>query len=177
VNSLSDIQSLPFLTKAIIRERIKDLKSADCPERCFIPFTTSGSTGEPLDFYTDARNRVGSACTMRGDMWAGYKLGEKNILFWVLPRSIPFKTRIKRALKEHLTERTTSMDFGDLSDEHFHKLYNDINRIKPAVIVGYAVVLNLFSVYLKEQGLKIHAPRGILAGAEMLLEDHRRRSI
>ncbi len=175
VQSLSDIHYLPFLTKAIIRERIKDIRSDDCPEKYLIPITTSGSTGEPLDFYTDARNRVGSACTTRGDMWTGYRLGEKNICFWIIFKSAPMKTKIRRALKGLLTERSTYIDFGDLSDEYFHHLYKTINRIKPTLIVSYAVALNLFAVYLLERGLNIHPPKGIIAGAEVLFEKHRQR--
>lgn len=175
VQSLSDIQYLPFLTKAIVREQTHGLKSDDCLEKYFIPITTSGSTGEPLDFYTDARNRVGSACTMRGDMWTGYRLGEKNICFWIIPKSAPIKDKIRRALKGLLTERTIYIDFGDLSDKYFYHLYKTINRTKPTMIVSYAVAFNLFAVYLIERGLKIHTPKGIIAGAEVLLEKHRQR--
>ena len=172
VNSLSDLNLLPFLTKKIIRQQKLNIKSDKCSKKYLIPMTSSGSTGEPLDYYIDARNRVGSACTMRGDMWTGYNLGEKNVSFWIF-KNTPLKIKLKWAIKSFLTEKTKYIDFGDLSDACFNNLYNKINRIKPTFIVSYAVAMNLFAIYLKENGLRIHTPKGIVVGAEVLLEKHR----
>jgi len=172
VNCISDLRLLPLLTKNIIRQQKVHFKSNICPEKYLIPMTTSGSTGEPLDYYIDARNRVGSACTMRADMWTGYELGDKNISYWIF-KNIPIKTKCKWAIKSLLTERTKYIDFGDLSDACFKNLYNIINRIKPTFIVSYAVALNLFAVYLKENNLRVHSPKGIVVGGETLLEKHR----
>src|SRR5690606_29439852 len=50
---ISQFQSLPFLTKDIIRERFDALKSEDLSLRRWYFNSTGGSTGEPLRFVQD----------------------------------------------------------------------------------------------------------------------------
>jgi phenylacetate-coenzyme A ligase PaaK-like adenylate-forming protein len=45
-----DLNSIPFLTKEIIREKLDDLVSKSVPQRFLTYLKNSGSTGEPLGF-------------------------------------------------------------------------------------------------------------------------------
>ncbi len=48
-NHISDLQKLPFLTKALIRNNINEIKANNAKD--LARFNTGGSSGEPLIFY------------------------------------------------------------------------------------------------------------------------------
>lgn len=54
INAINDaaFQNIPVLTKDLIRKNEQDLKSNIVPEDCFRQVKTSGSTGNPLSFWT-----------------------------------------------------------------------------------------------------------------------------
>ena len=77
VRALSDLERLPFLTKAEIRAHADALKAEDA--RGLAPFNTGGSTGEPLVFWI-GRERVSRdvAAKWRATRWWGVEIGDRE---------------------------------------------------------------------------------------------------
>ncbi|MFC1963382.1 hypothetical protein ACFLVL_02035 [Chloroflexota bacterium] len=79
IQTVEDLQKLPILTKNDIRQNQSDLVAKDTSKRKSVLTTTSGSTGEPLAFYTDMDAiSINWAGIFRGWEWAGYRLGDKR---------------------------------------------------------------------------------------------------
>src|SRR5436305_5028287 len=87
MRSLPDVQKLPFLTKDIIRSRATDLITVPEGERKnLVPFSTGGSTGEPIRFFVD-RQRIASewAACWRARTWWGLDWGDPWVWLWGSP--------------------------------------------------------------------------------------------
>ena len=82
VKSLDDIIKLPWLTKKIIEENYEDLKATNYPEKRFVPNSTSGSTGETLRFFSNAKDIMGLGLLMRNNKWTGWDIGERQVMLW-----------------------------------------------------------------------------------------------
>ena len=80
----SDLTLLPLMTKADVRTYRKSLHS-DLAGK-LAPFTTGGSTGEPLVFDLSKR-RIASrvACRQRVSGWWGLSVGDSELAFWGSP--------------------------------------------------------------------------------------------
>lgn len=81
ITTVDDLPKLPVLTKDLIRLNITDLMPRDARRWRPRPYSSSGSTGEPLRYYTsmDALAMV-TASTFRGQSWAGCRLGERRVI-------------------------------------------------------------------------------------------------
>jgi phenylacetate-CoA ligase len=79
-----DLGLLPLMTKADVRTHRESLRS-DLGGK-LAPFTTGGSTGEPLVFDLSKR-RVASrvACRQRVAKWWGLSVGDPELAFWGSP--------------------------------------------------------------------------------------------
>ncbi|MCJ7633114.1 hypothetical protein MUP77_12075, partial [Candidatus Bathyarchaeota archaeon] len=99
----TELQKLPILTKAIIRENFNGLISRDFPRAKLIPYETGG-TGSPMKFY-NTKEKVSweLASEFRMFSWAGYRLGDRCFMIWGSPadlsRSRGFVARFTRSLE------------------------------------------------------------------------------
>jgi phenylacetate-CoA ligase len=92
--NINDLEKLPLLNKEIIRkEGIERFASKTFSHRNRLQKSSSGSTGEPLFYYTtkDAYS-MSLAASLRGWYWMGFRLGDKYIKLSQNPR----KSKIKR---------------------------------------------------------------------------------
>ena len=90
IQTVNDLQKLPFLTKEIVRKRKKDLIATNISFLNREEVSTSGSTGAPLDFYMDPTTRpMERALAFRHLSWLGYKKGDRLAVFKVPPLSDP----------------------------------------------------------------------------------------
>jgi phenylacetate-CoA ligase len=81
IRDAADLPRLPLLTKADIRAHRAELRSETATH--LSPFTTGGSTGEPLVFDL-GKKRVASrvACRQRVARWWGLSIGDPEIALW-----------------------------------------------------------------------------------------------
>ena len=79
-----DLALLPLMRKADVRRNREALRSAIA--KGLSPFTTGGSTGEPLIFDL-ARRRIASrvACRQRTSRWWGVSVGDPELAIWGAP--------------------------------------------------------------------------------------------
>lgn len=172
VRSLDDITRIPFLTKKIIRNNTDYLKAGCYPPERFIPNTTGGSTGEKLDFFNDA-NALQASFLMRGNMWTGWRPGEKQIQLWGARQDLLDGRGIYKRFVNTFIHRNKILSSYDMRDQDMFHYQRVINRYKPRLITGYSSALYLFSNFLREHGLEIYSPKGIISSAETLREDQR----
>ncbi len=173
VHSLSDIEKIPFQTKLIIKNNFPEFKSENFPDSRFIYMTTGGSTGESLIFYLDAANYVSSACTIRGDIWAGYQIGKPYLRLWGLPSKSNFKAYCIETIKRKIVTKETLLDVMWLDEKLLFDYHHIINKLKPRFIAGYSSALYMFAKFLDDKKLTIPEPAGVISSAETLYDSQR----
>lgn len=84
IKTRSDLALLPLMRKADVRNGRANLRSDLAKD--LTPFTTGGSTGEPLIFELGKR-RVAArvACRQRVDRWWGLSVGDPELALWGSP--------------------------------------------------------------------------------------------
>jgi phenylacetate-CoA ligase len=133
VKTHKDLKKLPILTKAIIKkEGIERFTSSTFPKKQIIISSSSGSTGEPLFYYTtkDAYS-MNLAANLRGWYWMNYRLGDKYAKLSQNTR----KNLIKR-LQDKMN-CNLYLTTNPLTDSNFEFILKEIEQYKPKVIRCY----------------------------------------
>ena len=82
IQNLNDFKKLPYLTKEIIRDNLKDLVAQNYSKLKLQYGTTGGSTGIPMGFYSEKRVSDVKEHAFIVTLWnrVGYKIGNKCIV-------------------------------------------------------------------------------------------------
>ena len=165
-----NINSIPILTKEIIRKNIKRMFNPEIPRWNLIKYSSSGTTGEPIVLFLE-KNALGyyHAAQWRGFSWYGVKLGARGIKIWGVPLSL--KSKIIENLKDRIASRIRISAF-DMEKLEAKKIWDRILKFKPEYMYGYASALYLFSCLLEENNLegKKLGLKLIVSTAEVLYE-------
>jgi phenylacetate-CoA ligase len=172
IRTLDDIASIPFLTKKIIQTNTDQLKAEGYHQGRFIPNTTGGSTGEKLGFFNDTEAHL-AALIMRGNTWAGWKVGDKQALLWGAHGDISASKFSYRFMKRSLIHRNLMLSSYNMTDDDMFEYQRTINEYRPQLITGYSSALYLLAAFINKKGLRIHSPKGVICSAETLYDKQR----
>ena len=108
VITLTDYCKIPFIDKDIIRSNQKMLMSDNYMGKR-IPYTTGGSTGEPMRFFVDSP-RVSNewAANWRARNWWGVNIGDPQVSIWASPIEASSQGRIKNVRDWLLNQKIIS---------------------------------------------------------------------
>ena len=95
IQSLADLQRIPFLTKAIIRGNLEGFKSEKAQH--LARFNTGGSSGEPLIFFI-GNERVSHdvAAKWRATRWWDVDIGDREIVVWGSPIELTAQDKVRQ---------------------------------------------------------------------------------
>ena len=149
IRDASDLPRLPLLTKADIRRHRGELRS-DTATR-LSPFTTGGSTGEPLIFDLGKR-RIASrvACRQRVARWWGVSVGDPEIALWGSPIELGRQDWI-RGLRDQLMASRLLSAF-EMTDARVNDYLDVIEREGCRQLFGYPSALYLLCLKARQQG-------------------------
>jgi len=153
IKTHDDLKKLPILTKAIIKkEGIDRFTSSAISKREMLHSSSSGSTGEPLQFYvTKNSESIYKAAAIRGWYWMGYKLGDKYVKLSMNPRS----SRIKKS--QDLFNRCLYLSSTQLTNQAFNIIIEKIEQYEPKIIRSYPAPL-FFLAEIVEKRKEIKFP-------------------
>ncbi len=155
IKEIEDLRKLPILTKDIIRHNFNEIVSLNYNE--FKPGLahTSGSTGEPLEFYLDQQNREAEyASVWRQAFWGGM-------------RDINVKIATFRGDFVYDFEKTDDLSRWDgiskecifntynLNRTTVHRIVQKLNKFKPLLIKGFPHSLYILSRFIDEEGFSL----------------------
>ena len=169
IDSTDDLHHLPILDKSIIRHNFPDNTiDANLKARAMYN-TTSGSTGEPLEFYNDRlAEPYRTASFMFFNSWMGVKPFDKH---WNLKSVGNYS--LKQKTWFWLVQKHFHHVF-DVKKESIPAILNEINELKPSYIEGYSGSLVKLTRYLDELGLGLDFDlKAIIATSENLLNSRR----
>ena len=168
------ISEIPPLEKQDIRENLGCLCSEAFTTRQRIKNATGGSTGTPLIFYQDRYYwNQRNLSVYYFDRWAGWDLGEPQLVIWGTPAELGDDEHWKHRLNTFWRNQYWLNGFH-LTDETMHALFQKMNRCNPQTILAYPSSLYQFARFVFENGLKPRwGLKGIISSAEMLHRHYR----
>jgi phenylacetate-CoA ligase len=175
VSSAADLQALPLLDKAAIRDNTEAMKARGAAN--LKRFNTGGSSGSPLIFYL-GRERVSHdvAAKRRATRWWGVDIGDPEIVVWGSPIELGAQDRV-RLLRDKLF-RTELLSAFEMSRENMDRFIRRIQAFRPKMLFGYPSSLALLAEHGREHGhdLASLGVKVVFVTSERLY-DHQRDSI
>ncbi|MEE8577508.1 MAG: hypothetical protein V3T31_09660, partial [candidate division Zixibacteria bacterium] len=191
--SFDDFVKFPTLTKQTLQSRLNDMIATNIPKENLHRGVTSGSSGQPTYYVQDlAGNRIRKAAGRRLMKMAGYDIGLRVFYFW---RASPFtilgdKTvsnleeaatnpsllvRLKRAAYERFGVDNPILRFDPtmLNESQMVKVYQELRRFRPHMIVSYVSALYRLAQFLESENLVEVRPGSIVTSSETLYQHQR----
>ncbi len=168
---LEDLQRLPFLTKAIIKEQALSLVS-DRFQRSELDLDyTGGTTGTQTPFYRDHECTVSRV----GRQWGmlelcGYRPGTRRALVWGAHADLPHNG-VRGSIKKWFRKFASSQEILSctvMSEQNMLDYYRRLERFKPSVLYGYPKAMVQFGRLIQERHLEPIKVRTIITTAERL---------
>lgn len=152
MHGLQDLQRLPLLTKALIRQHTEAMKADDAVG--LARFNTGGSSGEPLIFYI-GKDRVSHdvAAKWRATRWWGVDIGDPEIVVWGSPIELGTQDKIK-AWRDRIL-RTRLLPAFEMSDTKVDAFLEQIRQTRPTMLFGYPSALSHFARRAQAKGLRL----------------------
>lgn len=164
--SLDDLNKLPYLEKSVLKKNYNmELISQSADLSKIYKITTSGSTGEPMKIYVDnAQLEIRYASTLRGQEWAGWKIGIKSVRLWHQTIGMNFVQILKEKFDAFLMRRTFFPAYG-FNEKLVNKLFKEISKNKNMIIDGYAESFNYLKKLSSNNSLKL---KSMISSAQIL---------
>jgi len=148
VRRASDVARLPILTKADVRAHRSELRSAVAGS--LSPFTTGGSTGEPLIFELGKRRTASRvACRQRVSRWWGLSLGDPEIALWGSPLELTRQDSIK-AFRDYLMA-TRLLSAFEMNEATMSRYLDVLEKQHCRQIFGYPSAVYLLCLQAQKE--------------------------
>jgi len=179
VRTWDDLARLPFLEKRHLQENQEDLIALPYRNEPLIVSHSGGSTGQPVEFkyHRDHYDRR-VAAWMRADRWAGWELGERQVVMWLGVGSGVGERRRLEKWKERLhwmTMRWKVLTVTRLSRETVREYCEAMRSFAPRNMYGLAGGVYAFALLAEELGLEPPRMRGIILGAEKVFPHQKKK--
>lgn len=168
--TIDDLQQLPVVSKAIMRkEGIMRFMADNIPQKERMVAHSSGSTGEPFEFYVSKEAySLNTATKLRTWYDIGYRLGDSYFKISSSPRV----SRIKK-LQDRLSNGQC-IPFNSLDDNSLHQILTLIEKKHPSVIRTHPNAIYYLARYRqKHPNFFSYNPRYILTTSANLPDTFR----
>lgn len=174
---IKEIQSIPFLTKEIIRQAGSDLHSKDIKSRKTYINSSGGSTGEPVEFIQDTfYKHHNTANFLLIKSWKQCEPCDSTVTIWGAERDI---LSGKRPFKENLLDfqlNRIRLNSFKMSNELMQKYIETLNKKKPKLIIAYVQSIYELAKFAKENDIHVEKQHAIHAAAGTVY-DYMRKTI
>lgn len=189
LRTVADLARLPVVDKATFRAHdLAHFFADDVPAHRRLPYTTSGSTGDPFRFVLD-RNAMPLvfASHLFYDSWFGLdpfdrclKIMGPPVANPPMPAGTPLGFRIRQSVAARLQrayERLTQKRFSmfDVDPARIDEIYASIELFRPAYLLGYTSSLATLADEFLRRGLRPSRPlKAVVTIAETLTPNRKR---
>lgn len=170
IQNFNDLKRIPYLTKQIIQNNLKDLVSKDYDKRKISYVTTGGSTGIPMGFYEDKVTSSSVENAFMFQQWKRVGFDVKNINRNAILRGNTPSHGIYEKVGNNLV--LSSYHLTDENMRIYIKLLEDYN---PNFIQAYPSSIYILSDYIVSNNITLKVPdlKSILCGSENLYDFQR----
>jgi phenylacetate-CoA ligase len=152
ISDLADLRHLPIMRKEDVRKHRDRLRSV-CAGK-LTPFSTGGSTGEPL-LYDLPQERIASwiACRQRAMRWWGLSAGDKEYALWGSPVEVTRQDRVRNCRDRLLATRLLSA--FEMSERVMSHYLDLLLRGECRTIFAYPSSIYLLCMYANSRGINL----------------------
>ena len=170
ITGSKDLEKLPIITKSILRRNFPGNVIAKGFNRRVIYDRTSGSTGEPFEFYYDIRSApLRLSAYMLFNTWMGVGINDKHIQI-SSPKHLSNINLIRNKVFQKYKISTLTIKRNSIK-----RVVDKINKINPKYLEGYSASLDNTARLIKEMNLELNIkPIACIATSEDLIEPHRK---
>ena len=170
IQNFNDFKMLPYLTKEIIQNNLKDLVARNYNKKELLQATTGGTTGVPMGFYENKKTSKVVEYAFMTSQWArlGYNISKRN------------KCVI---LRGNLVENGYYLQKGDdlvlssfkMSENNMEQYVELIEKFNPDFIQAYPSSISILSNYIlsSNKNVNIKSLKAVLCGSENLYDFQR----
>jgi len=177
LQSLDDLAQVPPLTKDDLRAHLEELICEGFDRRRLFPLASGGSTGEPGRLYIDLDAWLHSKASMvLADELSGWRPGDPVAVLWGAHFDVTamrsFVGRVAMLLRNRIV--LDSLRMNDATMTTFHR---QLDRFRPALLIGYGSSLSTMAGWLKDKGIRPGYPEVSIINAAEPLSPARRAVI
>lgn len=152
VTGPADLQKLPFLTKAVIKQNSDGLRALDA--QGLARFNTGGSSGEPLIFFIGTERVTHDvAAKWRATRWWDVDIGDPEIVIWGSPIELGTQDRV-RLIRDKLM-RTELLPAFEMSDAKVEGFIARIREMRPKMLFGYPSAISHIAAHAEKKGIRL----------------------
>lgn len=168
ITTMEDLRQLPIVTKQQLRAAYPDRALADDADPAHVvPYTSSGSTGEPFRFVMSrAEKGVRWAVMFRCWAWAGFYQGTRYVNLMGDHAHGALQGGWLQRLEQRLTRMLHIPAFA-VHDERLDWVVETIVRFRPAVLRSYPATAHRLAEVLAERRIDLPL-RAVLTTGEVL---------
>jgi len=176
IRTLADLRRLPIVEKPTLRAAYPDQVLARTVDpAALVPYTSSGSTGEPFRFtLTRAEKGLRWAVMFRCWAWAGYRQGVRYVNLMGEHAHGSLQGGWRQRLEQRLTQMRHIPAFA-VHDERLEQVIDEIVCFRPVVLRSYPATAHRLAEALAERGIDLPL-RAVLTTGEILFP-HQRQAI
>jgi len=168
IQDLNDLKKLPYLTKEIMQENLKDLIARNYSRSKLQYVTTGGSTGIPMGFYSERGVSEARESAFILSLWnrVGFKMGDKCIVL----RGNVVRSADKGIFWEYdPANKHLILSSYHMTDETLPGYTSKIREIKPDFIQAYPSAITILARFMKENNVAFFpSVKAVLCGSENL---------
>lgn len=166
-----DLAKLPIVTKAMLRRNFPDAVISKNDIRRATYDRTSGSTGEPFEFYNDSKSApIRKSAYTLFNTWMGVGPHEKHVQI-----ASPKPKTIHSIIRNRIF-RKYKISTLKIKRRSIRQVVSRINEIDPKYLEGYSASLGNTAHLIDELDIELTSkPKAAIATSEDLIEPHRRR--
>jgi phenylacetate-CoA ligase len=169
IQTFSDLNKLPYLTKDIIKKNLPDLVAKNYASSNLQYVTTGGSSGTPMGLYWEKGISVAKerAFVWRQWNWAGHRFRQRSLVLRgnVIGR---FRSGKRQWLEYDPVSNSLVLSAFDMTEENLFLYIEKIRKYKPTTIRGYASNIFLLVNFLRRHDLRINKIKTVLTSSENL---------
>lgn len=163
------LYNFPIIDKEVMRNKIADFKNKSYNRR-LIPKSTSGSTGEPFQYFVDETWKGSKiASWLRGLEWTGYQIGDRYINVTGFPHGYFKKYPLLFKIEQKLSRLQNISPF-DLSNDTLKETLLSISKAKVKLVRGYASSIYELAKYGSDNGIKCKIDAIVTTGETLFPE-------
>lgn len=152
LRSVADLQALPLLDKATIRQHAEAMKAEG--HGPLTRYNTGGSSGQPLVFYIGkARKSHDVAAKWRATRWWEVDIGDREAVIWGSPIEHGTQDRL-RQWRDRLL-RSTLLPAFEMSEDKLDSFVAWLRRERPTMLFGYPSALSYIARHAAKRGVRL----------------------
>ena len=154
IQNFNDLKQLPYLTKEIIRENLKDLTAVNYKKSKLFLKTTGGTSALPMSFYIDPKVDRTREWAFVSNIWSriGYDIKRNN-------RSVIIRGNVPEKGLYQYKGRDLILSSFKLTEDNM-KLYLElIEDFNPHFLQVYPSSIHILSKYILQNNIKVILPK------------------